>query len=829
MTVKLGEAVVYLSGDNKALQGTLEASERSTSSWASRLAGGLGKAVGGALVGGAAAAGAALVGLGAAAFSAGMTVDEAMDTIRVSTGASGDELDALGADFQAVFSRVPGEAAPVAETLSELHRRLGLTGPALQDVTEPLVRMSDLLGGDAATNASLLARVMGDWGLANEDAAGTLDKMFAASQQTGVGVEGLMQKVVQFGSPLRLMGFDLDTSIALFAKWEKEGVNAELVMGSLRIAAGKFAREGVDLQEGLQATIAAIQGASSESEALAMGMEVFGARAGPDMVAAIREGRFEVDDLTAAIANSEGAILGAAAATEDWPEKLAKLKNQATVALAPVGMALMDVATAAMDALQPALNALVPVIQEYVVPAVQQLATWLSEKMPGAIAWTIQAVKDVAAWFSGTLVPALQAVWEFIDAKVIPVIAAIVEWLSVHLPPAIEAVATFWTETLVPALQAVWEFIDSKVIPVIAGLVEWLTRDMPDGLRETKASFDETIAAIVAWWDSLKATFAGAVAFLKGLIQPFLDLMKRWWAEHGESVRIIVDALWRPVQEAFAAATTFIKGVVDGALGWIKGLWGQHRDEVTGTATGMWEGIQGAFTDAVAVVQAIVQGFIDAGKALWRLFGDDLVAIAQNLWNLVKGEFEIAMDVLGNVLDLIADLLTGDWEAAKEEMISIAKGIWDGIKLAFETGWTNIAITLGAIVEGIKAVFNLDWGEIGRNIIEGIKGGIVNAATGLADAARGAAETALGAVKGFLGIGSPSRVFAGLGRNLMEGMALGIQRAAPLPALAAAEASQLVSRQVVNNYTFNVSGQYRYQSEQSITDEVRLLAMLARG
>jgi len=26
-----------------------------------------------------------------------------------------------------------------------------------------------------------------------------------------------------------------------------------------------------------------------------------------------------------------------------------------------------------------------------------------------------------------------------------------------------------------------------------------------------------------------------------------------------------------------------------------------------------------------------------------------------------------------------------------------------------------------------------------------------------------------------------------------------------------------------------VSGQYRYQSEQSITDEVRLLAMLARG
>lgn len=339
MGTKLGEAVVYLLGDQKGIEGALKDTEKKTTSWAGNLAGGVSKFLGGALVAGVAAAGAAIVGVGALAFSAGMTMDGAMDAIRISTGKTGEELKGLQQDFRAVFTSVPTDADTASAVIGELNRRLGLTGETLQDLAAPMIRMSDMLGGDAPTNAALFARVMGDWGIANEDAAATLDKVFVAGQQTGVGVESLMQKVVQFGSPLRLMGFTLDDSIALFAKWEKEGVNSELVMGSLRIAAGKFAKEGQPLRESLLATFDSIQNNTDASAALAAGMEVFGARAGPDMVAAIREGRFSIDELAAAMEGSEGAILGAAAATDDFPQKLEVLRNKATVALAPVGLA----------------------------------------------------------------------------------------------------------------------------------------------------------------------------------------------------------------------------------------------------------------------------------------------------------------------------------------------------------------------------------------------------------------------------------------------------------------------------------------------------------
>ena len=77
---------------------------------------------------------------------------------------------------------------------------------------------------------------------------------------------------------MRLMGFSFQDTAALLAKWEKEGVNAELVMGSLRIAAGKFAKDGKPLRDSLLATFDAIKNNKNATAALAQGMQVFAAR-----------------------------------------------------------------------------------------------------------------------------------------------------------------------------------------------------------------------------------------------------------------------------------------------------------------------------------------------------------------------------------------------------------------------------------------------------------------------------------------------------------------------------------------------------------------------
>ena len=89
---------------------------------------------------------------------------------------------------------------------------------------------------------------------------------------------------------------------------------------------------------------------------MAIGAEVFGLRAGPDMVAAIREGRFEYSDFAKAIAGGRDTIGKAAADTNDWRESLTLLKNKALVALEPALSAAFGGLSKAVDAAGKALT-----------------------------------------------------------------------------------------------------------------------------------------------------------------------------------------------------------------------------------------------------------------------------------------------------------------------------------------------------------------------------------------------------------------------------------------------------------------------------------------
>ena len=80
------------------------------------------------------AAGAAI---GAAGFTAGEKWDTATKTIVSGTGATGEALEGLQGDYQAVAKYGDGAAAAVAD----LNTHLGFSGPKLQEVAEKALKM----------------------------------------------------------------------------------------------------------------------------------------------------------------------------------------------------------------------------------------------------------------------------------------------------------------------------------------------------------------------------------------------------------------------------------------------------------------------------------------------------------------------------------------------------------------------------------------------------------------------------------------------------------------------------------------------------------------
>ena len=741
MAVKLGEAVVYLLGDKEGIEKNLKETEKQTEGWAKGLGGKIAGFMGKAVLGSLAVATTAVVGIGTAAFAAGMQMDEAMDTIAIATGATGEALAGLRGDFEAVFTSIPTEAGPAAETISELNRRLGITGPTLQDVSANVLEMSRLLGGDAQNNAALFTRVMGDWGVSNEDAAGTLDMVFKASQLTGAGVESLMQKVVQFGSPLRLMGFTLEDSIALFAKWEKEGVNAELAIGSLRIAAGKFAREGVDLQEGLRATITEIQNMDDASAALALGMEVFGARAGPDMTAAIREGRFAIDELAAALENSEGAILATADATADFPEKLQVLKNTATTALAPIGIAFMDIATTVVERLAPTLTNLVPVIE------------MVAGVVVGLVDALLAGIGPAGDW---------SALWEqltaLLGADVVAAIQNVVTWF--------QAIPAWWASQGQPVFNQIVGFVQENLQPILAGLAA--------------ALLTVVVPAFVTWAAGAASAAVATIAALAPVLLPIAAI--------GAAVGVLVKAWsenWGDIQGKTAVVVGWIQDRIGEFLTLIRAWWAEHGDAIIATVRKLWDTVTAAFQAAISWIQTAVSDVLEVLRAWWERWGDDVMDIVNTFWEGIQLIWKTFTDLIRGIFEAFQLALAGDWAGfgakLRETAEQFLQNIWDVFKNKFELVKQLVQLVIGNIVELWKSI---DWAEVGRSVIEGIKNGITAGIGAIKEAARNAARAALDAAKAFLGIGSPSKEFHGVGLDSGRGFVGGI--VATIPAAVAA-------------------------------------------
>lgn len=274
------------------------------------------------------------IGVGLAAV--GGKFDDAEDTIRLTTGKMGASLDGLMNDFRAVASVVPASFEDVSTVVADLNQRLGLTGIGLQKLAEQELRLAQITGTDVASTVQLTTRLFGDWSIKTEDQAKTLDLLFRASQATGSGVDSLAQTVVQFGAPLRQLGFGLDESLVLLGKWEKEGVNTELVLGGLKKALGTFAKAGKDPVKALRDLIKSLSEAKTTMEANKIAVAALGVKAGPDFAAAVREGRFSYQDLLATVQNGQETIVDAAKGTDDWKESLQTLQNNALITIEPL-------------------------------------------------------------------------------------------------------------------------------------------------------------------------------------------------------------------------------------------------------------------------------------------------------------------------------------------------------------------------------------------------------------------------------------------------------------------------------------------------------------
>lgn len=537
-----------------------------------------------------------MMGLGAAALASATSVEGAMATIRAGTGATGKGLATLGEDFRAVFRRVPENAQQVSTAIADLNTRLGLTGEPLRRLSEQMLELADLTGTQIGPLIASTTRVFGDWSVATAEQAGTLDTLWKVSQTTGIGVDRLANSLVQFGAPLRQMGFSLTESAALMGKWELEGVNMELVLGSLRIAMGNFARDNIPMRAGLDQTMKRIQELGPGAAATALAMEVFGARAGPDMAAAILEGRFAIEELMAQLAASPETIAAAGAETETFAEKMAILRNNATLALEPIGARLMEALTTVMPQLIAAADRVAQLAERFAALTPQTQTTIL-----------------VMAGLLAILGPVLIVV-----GKVISVVAGLVKGLA-GLKTALAATKVVLVGTTAVAggtaakvgiLTAAFKLfkLAAAAVTLKVGIVIGVVAALAAGAVLLTRHWDVVTGFFRGLWASVKAIFSGASAAVTATMQSLWDRAVSLVTSMVDRIRGVVAG----VVEAIAAPFRSAWGIVSGILGQIAGARAAADSAVQHVAAAASRAASAAAEAARAVAAPIQQ----AGAAI---------------------------------------------------------------------------------------------------------------------------------------------------------------------------------------------------------------------
>jgi TP901 family phage tail tape measure protein len=606
--------------------------------------GGLGKAIGLGLGAGVAAGAGAL-------YAASLTIDGALDTIRLKTGQTGETLAGLETSFRNVGRTVPDDLGKVGQAIGELNQRTGLTGAALETLATQELALARITDSDLGATIETTTRLFGDWSVATADQGKTLDELFRASQATGVGVNDLSASLVQFGGPLRQLGFSLQESAALIGKFEKEGVNTELVLGSLRIALGKMAKAGEAPAATLQRTIKEIKNAGDAGKANALALELFGARAGPDMAAAIREGRFEVDSLVKTISGGKETILGAAADTDDAGEAFARLKNKVILAVEPLAGRFLNAVTDGIEKLEPFIVSIgdrlpgaFDAVERAVTPVFEAIG-----KIAGAFKILLGddgpqgfgEIMDNLLGNSGKYVGLFRSIGEwilkigdFIRAHLKPILIGLgVAFVALTSPISLVVgalvLAYAKSEVFRNVLNAVIVFIATKVVPGIAAFVGY---------------FVEQFGNVIAWikdnWGQISEAIGHVVEVVSGIIRTFVDVISALWRAWGDDIANVVGTIFDYIKRTIENVVSVIQGIIKTFLAILNGDWGKAWDGIKQVVGAVWDQIKNIIGSAVDVVKSIIGGLastvVEVAKGIWEPIKDGFKAVINwiiRAWN----------------------------------------------------------------------------------------------------------------------------------------------------------------------------------------------------
>ena len=644
-----------------------------------------------------------LVDFGKSALEAFRQVDEGMDTIVTKTGAGGKALEEMQGIASQIATEIPTDFSTVGNAVGEVNTQFKLTGDALKSTSEDLIKFSEINGSDV-TNATIQSKqALEAYGLSVDYLSEVLDSTTFVAQETGVSVDDLMKKAIDGAPQIKMLGLSFDEAVTLIGQMEQHGVDSSAALSGLTKAAGAYAKKGKTMTEGLKETIDSIKNSKSETEALSIAMEIFGAKKAPQMVDAIKRGALSFEELGYTAEVSAGLVSSTYESTLDPIDKFKTAQNSTTLAMAELGAAIAEV-------LAPVFESLGKILKN--------IAEWFSG-LPGPVKEFIVVIGGIVT-VAGILAPiflTLQAAAVALETSIgamvtaaLPIIGT-AALIAAAITGLIIGIKYLWetNEGFREVVTTVWNAILNVINTVISEISNFIT---------------SIFGTVVTWWNENQELIRSSTEIVWNTIQTVIDTVMAYLGPQ-------IQVTWANIQLVITTAWEIIKTVVETAINVVLGIIQAVMQIITGDWSGAWETIKGVFSTVWQAIQNVVQTIFTAIQSFISNTINAISSTISNVWNGISS-------TISNILNGISNTVSNVWTGIKDSIGNAINGAKDLVSSAittiknlfnFKISWPHIPLPHFSVSGSANP---LDWlkGQIPRIGIEWYaKGGIMTKPT----------------------------------------------------------------------------------------------------
>jgi phage-related protein len=389
--------------------------------------------------------------------------------------------------------------------------------------------------------------------------------------------------------------------------------------------------------------------------------------------------------------------------------------------------------------------------------ALAGIATAVLNGLPGLFMAVSGPIQTIAGLAGGLLAAAFTAFGQIAQSvfAVLPGLASIVMAVLQQVAGVVSNVLAMAFALLAPLAQSVFQ-----------GIVTIVQMALPPFMVLAHSVGQLVVTAFQTLGQIAMAVFTA--------IQPYIPVLQ-------QAIVYLATVIGSLLANTFLALSNIIQSIIIPAIQTLGNWFAQILPGLIGVAMSFITGVViPIFIRLVSWLAEAIPGALNSLAGFWQTHGDQIVGIAQTAWNLIQSAVQTVLNTVGQLWSAWSSAREGDWRGFGEKLREIWDGAWNAIVNAVNTIGPQVVEAIKTLLGQARDAFTaIDWGQLGRDIIQGVVDGIRAGAGGLMEAARNAAQNLVNAARGALDSHSPSQVMAAVGRDVTAGLALGIVAGGP--------------------------------------------------